>query len=179
MGPAKAIRNCFRTDEGRPNRASRSEFWWFHLFITIVSIPLGYLAVLLDGFFFGSGSFSLSFFLEVAPDFPPANKIAFSFGIAGFLFFLPILLLWLRAAGRRLHDCDRSGWWLWLIPVSIITAFAVFTGLLPTGAFGWLSTLVLPLPIISCAVSPIVTMLLWPSSPGTNRYGPPPSEVTP
>ena len=178
MGPAQAIRTCFRNGEDRPKRASRSEFWWFSLFLMIVSVPLGFLAVFLDGFFFGSPALSFSFHFSVAPDSPPESKIKFSLGIAGFLLFLPVVLLWLRAARRRLHDCDRSGWWMGLIPLSIIAALIVFIGILPIGAFGGFSSIMLPLPIISCAVSIIMAMLLWPSYPGSNSYGPNPLEVT-
>ncbi|HMS96526.1 MAG TPA: DUF805 domain-containing protein [Tabrizicola sp.] len=178
MGPTKAILSCLKTGAANAERASRSEFWWFTLFLALISFPLIALAALLDGALFGTEAFSFSMSLSVTPDSPPANKLSIHFGTIGTLAVLPSLLLWFRAAARRLHDCDRSGFWLWLIPVGVITAIAVFMGVLPTQTFGWLSPLLLPLPILCCAFMVIIVMLAWPSTSGPNQYGPPPSQVT-
>ncbi|MCV9998976.1 DUF805 domain-containing protein [Pararhizobium sp. YC-54] len=70
-------------------RASRSEFWWFALFNVIVAIA----ATIVDATI-GIELFSIA---------------------AG----LALLLPGLGVAVRRLHDTDRTGWWV-LIALTII-----------------------------------------------------------
>ncbi|MDE7125980.1 MAG: DUF805 domain-containing protein [Muribaculaceae bacterium] len=69
-------------------RSSRSEYWWYVLFMIIVGIiagtPLGLMS--------SPGSFV-------------SNSVE---SIIGLIFLLPGLGI----AVRRLHDTDRSGWWL-------------------------------------------------------------------
>ncbi|WP_343653118.1 DUF805 domain-containing protein [Stenotrophomonas sp.] len=75
-------------------RASRSEFWWFQLFILIVSIP-SYILSFIAGY---TGSQSLAL-------------VSTGLGLVmGLVFLLPCLAV----SVRRLHDTDRSGWWLLL-----------------------------------------------------------------
>jgi uncharacterized membrane protein YhaH (DUF805 family) len=63
--------------------ASRSEYWWFFLFLVVTSWALGLVSDALV-----------------------------------YIFNLAMLLPSLAAGVRRLHDTNRSGWWLlmWLIP---------------------------------------------------------------
>ena len=77
-------------------RAPRSEYWWWYLFVIIVSIVLG----VIDGMVFGSGQ-----------------------SILGAIFSLGILLPFIAVSARRLHDIDRSGWWMLiaLIPMALMT----------------------------------------------------------
>lgn len=75
-------------------RASRSEFWWFQLFIMIVSIPL-YLLSFYAGYSGSRGLAMVSTGLSV---------------VMWLVFALPCI----AATIRRLHDTDRSGWWLLL-----------------------------------------------------------------
>jgi uncharacterized membrane protein YhaH (DUF805 family) len=85
-----AIKTCFSKYVGFSGRASRSEYWWFFLFqIIVLAVAAG-----LDSAIFGTLGL-------------------FYFGVA-LVFFLPSL----AAAVRRMHDGDRSGWFLllYLIP---------------------------------------------------------------
>ncbi|WP_447905640.1 DUF805 domain-containing protein [Stenotrophomonas sepilia] len=75
-------------------RAGRSEFWWFQLFIMIISIPL-YLLSFYAGY---SGSQGLALVVT---------------GL-GVVMWLAFVLPSIAATIRRLHDTDRSGWWLLL-----------------------------------------------------------------
>ena len=81
-------------------RASRKEFWMFILINFIISI------VLTMG--------------EVAMGGP---------GIVGMIYSLLVLLPAIGVSIRRMHDTNRSGWWIltWLIPILGI-AFMVFFG---------------------------------------------------
>lgn len=109
MGFATAIKTCFRKYFDFRGRASRPEYWFFVLFIVLmfmVGILLG---------------------LVLTSSLSPSNQLGIAAGIwLGLTFFGSLIPLW-AAAVRRLHDSDRSGWWLLLsfIPtVNII--FLVF-----------------------------------------------------
>ena len=71
-------------------RARRSEYWFFILFAAIFAIPIA----LIDAFLTG-----------------------------GVLYMVYALGLWipsLAVAVRRLHDTDRSGWWLLIALVPLV-----------------------------------------------------------
>jgi uncharacterized membrane protein YhaH (DUF805 family) len=80
-------------------RAGRAEFWWYFLASFIISAILGILAQT-------SGIF---------------NVISGIYGLA-------VLIPGLAVAVRRLHDTNRSGWWLLigLIPIVGIIVLIVF-----------------------------------------------------
>ena len=64
------------------------------------------------------------------------------------LYSLAVLIPTLAVTVRRLHDIDRTGWW-------------IFINLIPL-----IGTIVL------------LVFALTPGTPGTNQYGPNPKEVT-
>jgi uncharacterized membrane protein YhaH (DUF805 family) len=80
-------------------RARRTEYWMFTLFNAIIEIVLGFVDRAL-----GFGSFSSN----------TSGGVAFSasVGLLGGLYALAVLLPSLGVSVRRLHDTDRSGWWL-------------------------------------------------------------------
>ena len=75
-------------------RAPRAEYWWFYLFQLLVGVGLAVMAV-------GIG---------LSED--AANGLT---GVLGLALALPTLAV----TARRLHDVDRSGWWMF-IPMTII-----------------------------------------------------------
>lgn len=81
-------------------RARRREYWSFFLFSVIVSAVLGFIDELLGLKLPGTEGFGDN-------------------GVLGGLFSLVTLVPSITVAVRRLHDTDRSGWWLWL-PVGVI-----------------------------------------------------------
>ena len=91
-----AISTCFNKYVTFSGRASRSEYWFFFLFMLIVEI----VAAIVDAIVFGIDSDS-SFFAPLA--------------------YLVLFLPGFAAQFRRLHDTGRSGWWtgiFWLgLPV--------------------------------------------------------------
>ena len=90
------------------SRSSRSEFWYFYLFTTI----LGFIGLQIDRLL------NLEILgLQLAQEVIILGPI---YIFLYFLFFIPSLSLYIR----RLHDINRSGWWLLiaLIPfIGIIT----------------------------------------------------------
>lgn len=79
-------------------RAQRSEYWWFALFSFGTSVILSFI----DGILFGFGSGGQSV------------------GVLSGLFSLAVLLPSIGVAVRRLHDLDKSGWWLLLIFIPLL-----------------------------------------------------------
>jgi uncharacterized membrane protein YhaH (DUF805 family) len=132
-------------------RAARPEYWWFYLGLTIVSIPVTIL-----------------------------DRAVGDIGVVSIAYNLALLLPWLGVTVRRLHDTDRSGWWLLLffLPFFLAGFFAAFSARLdgadsgPFSSMGALMILVI-IPLIILAVLLLVFMVL-PGTRGPNRYGPDP-----
>lgn len=95
----KAVFSKYATFEGR---ARRSEYWWFVLFNLIVSIILTILA--------------------------PGHGGGMGGGLLSMVWSLATLLPSLAVGARRLHDIDRSGWWLLIgfIPLIGLIVLIVF-----------------------------------------------------
>lgn len=81
-------------------RAPRSEYWWWFLFVLLVSLVLAFVDVILFG----------------------------DLQVLGTLFGLAVLLPGLAVSVRRLHDIDKSGWWVLIafVPVIGVIALLVF-----------------------------------------------------
>lgn len=94
-------------------RARRQEYWWFTLFNIIAYL----IASMLDGML---GTYNL----EVG--------IGFVSGV----YTLFILLPSLGVSVRRLHDTDRSGWWILLAFVPIIGPLVILVFMLLDGNQG-------------------------------------------
>ena len=110
-------------------RARRTEYWMFTLFNVIILVVLGFVDNAL-----GFGSFTGS---------SGGGSLAFSanLGLLGALYSLAVLLPSLAVAVRRLHDTNRSGWWLLigLIPFLggiVLLVFMVLEGTRGPNAHG-------------------------------------------
>jgi uncharacterized membrane protein YhaH (DUF805 family) len=99
-------------------RAGLKEYWMFVLFNIIISFVLGVIEGMLG-----------------------------TFGVLGFLYSLAIFLPGLGVSIRRLHDTDRSGWF-------------VLIGLIPI--LGWIA---------------IIILMALPGTEGNNKYGSVPQSV--
>ena len=89
-----SVKICFSKYVDFKGRAPRSEFWWFYLFGLICV----FVAALFDSFF--------------VDNINAAGPVEI---IANLVFALPSLAV----TARRLHDVNRSGWWM-LITLTII-----------------------------------------------------------
>jgi uncharacterized membrane protein YhaH (DUF805 family) len=99
-------------------RARRREYWFFVLFVVIISIVL----TIVDRI---TGTYSA----------------AYGTGLLGGLFTLAVLIPSLAVGARRLHDTGRSGWWLLigLIPfvgAIVLIVFFVIDSQPGTNAYG-------------------------------------------
>ena len=126
-----AIRICLKEKYASfSGRASRSEFWFFQLFLFLLTVVA---QIILTIFFF-------LHFASAAASARDANDAAFAtvdsmfegagffilFGIAA-LFMLALALPTMAVATRRLHDTGRSGWWLLLPVVPYLGCIALLT----------------------------------------------------
>ena len=102
-----AIKNAFIKCFDFKSRSSRSEFWYFYLFTTI----LGFIGIQIDRLF------SLEILgLQLTQNINEVAILGPSYIFLYFLFFIPSLSLYIR----RLHDIDRSGWWLLIIIIPFV-----------------------------------------------------------
>lgn len=110
MSFPEAIKTCLRKYAVFGGRASRSEFWWFALaYYAFFLLILPLLVVM------GRGSTS-----DQAPSDSAVETAAYF--VVGLAFYVGLLLPYVSAAVRRLHDTDRSGWWWFIvfIPFGVI-----------------------------------------------------------
>ena len=124
MGFGKAVSTCLSKYGTFSGRASRSEFWWFYRFTTIVSgIP-----IVLGGIFCGvSGGSSAD-----GSAGGVSLLIAVLLYIVGFLASLAFLIPSIAVGCRRLHDRGTSGWLqlLLLVPCAniVLLIFWILAG---------------------------------------------------
>jgi uncharacterized membrane protein YhaH (DUF805 family) len=105
-------------------RSRRKEYWFFVLFVVVISTVLTSVDGLIGAYDRSTGV-----------------------GLLSAIFSLAILIPSISVSVRRLHDIDRTGWW-------------VLIGLVPL--IGWIVLLVFH---------------VQDSTPGTNRYGPNPKST--
>lgn len=148
-GFLEAVSVCFRKFVTFSGRASRSEYWFFTLFAALA----GFVTALADIAIFGASD-----------TVSPLNSI-----VSLIMFFPGLAVSW-----RRLHDTNRSGWWiggLWLaMLVTGIGAGLVMNGApegqdAMIGIFGVLGIAVLIYSII------LLVFFCSKGDPGPNRFG--------
>ena len=97
-------------------RASRSEFWWFELFLVIAYVIIAVLLAVLGAVLGDSGQIIGS--------------------LLYFVFALGVLLPALGVTIRRLHDVDKSGWWIFISVVPIIGPILLIIWYCTKGSLG-------------------------------------------
>jgi len=102
IGPEEAVRRGIDGYVKFDGRATRPEFWWWVLAVLIVDIVVGVIDAIIG------------------------------INILGFLVGLALLLPNIAVSIRRLHDTNRSGWWLLLaltfIGIIVLIIFYVQEG---------------------------------------------------
>lgn len=131
-------------------RAPRAEYWWFYLATIVVQIPLS----IID---------------EAVGEWSPLSS----------LFSLAILLPTIAVSVRRLHDIDRTGWWLaaFFLPFVVVGIWAAVAivpylpGTPPEPSGSFLVAMIAG--IIAFCVLGIVMLvfLVTQGTQGPNRFG--------
>jgi len=141
-------------------RAPRAEFWWFFLALVIAFIVAGIVESILG----------------------INHMIMFAYGPLRALLWLATIVPCLAVGVRRLHDTNRTGWWIVLPIVPYCLAFVLGGAAMMGGAAmgsgvgvmagAGLASIFLLIGAI-CAILVLVFYCL-PGTPGDNRYGPNP-----
>jgi uncharacterized membrane protein YhaH (DUF805 family) len=113
VGFGDAVKEAFSHGFVYRGRASRSAYWWFVLFQAIVWIALDVLFIIPAGMHNTPAIFAVLFIV---------------LGLVGIYLFLVGLALLVR----RLHDIDRTGWWvlIGLVPFGgiVLLIFSLLEG---------------------------------------------------
>lgn len=168
MDPVEAVKTCLKKFFDFKGRARRSEYWWFVLFVMIVSSVFNYGGLLVP-------------FLSYV----------------GMLCSLLLLIPQFAAMTRRLHDTGRSGWWvaiLAILYVVVLVSMAILVAPYGTQLFettdsmvqaemmadAFQSNPVVATVMTGCSILGLVFMIitfiftLLDSKWGENKYGPSP-----
>jgi uncharacterized membrane protein YhaH (DUF805 family) len=132
VGFTEAIQSGFQNYVKFDGRADRAAYWWWVLFTIIVST----VANVIDR--------AIGSTIVTTP--AAAGVSGTTFGVVATIASLVLFLPSLGLLVRRLHDTDRSGWWVLITVIPII---------------GWIV---------------LLFFLLQPGSLGPNRYGTPPRD---
>lgn len=106
-----AVRTCLSKYVDFNGRALRSEYWYFVLFLLLTNLVAG----IIDAMLFGGGGDTQ---------------------VVSALWSLAMLLPSLGAAARRLHDLDKSGWWLLIGLIPILGALVLIYWFIQPGTAG-------------------------------------------
>ena len=101
----QAIQSCFKNYFNVDSRSSRSEYWYWFLFVLVFSIIVDFLDATIAG----------TSWLNYTEVWGPLTII----------FNIVIFLPGIAVGVRRLHDVNRSGWWL-LISFTVIGIIPLF-----------------------------------------------------
>ncbi|MDB5663834.1 DUF805 domain-containing protein [Cypionkella sp.] len=119
MNFVEAVKSAYANYANFSGRSQRSAYWWFTLF----NVAVGLVIALLEG----GGSYS-------------AGGGSMQFAVVGGLFstiwMLVNLLPGLALAVRRLHDVDKSGWWLFIALIPLVGAIILLVWFCTRGTVG-------------------------------------------
>jgi len=119
VGFGDAVSLFFKNYANFQGRSSRGAFWWWFLASFIIGLVLGFI----DGMIMaGQSSYSSS-------SMPPI-------GILGGLFSLATLIPNIALGIRRLHDTDKSGWWLLIALIPLVGAIVLLVFYATSGTRG-------------------------------------------
>ena len=141
-------------------RARRKEYWMYTLLIIIASV----ICLVLDNML------GLNKIFGGSPGTPAASQM----GVLRLILTLGTFIPSLAVSVRRLHDTNRTGWWLLVFLVPYALGIALLAYGAATGQFGLLAIAgILSLIGFILAIVLLVFMCL-PGTSGANDYGPDP-----
>ena len=132
-------------------RASRAEYWWFWLAYMLLNVILQVL-------------------MRISP----------IFGLLGLL-YLGLIIPMLAVGVRRLHDTERTGWWLlapiapYAIGIALVFSNGITSGANPLSLFTFGPAMIFMLIGFVLAVVVFIFTVL-PGTKGPNRFGPDPHD---
>lgn len=137
MNPFNYYTEAFKKYAVFNGRASRAEFWWFILFNNFICFVLFWINVVVSASAVREGASSLN------------NLLRYGLNFLTILYIMGTIIPSLAVEVRRLHDTNRSGWWILISFIPIVGGIILFV------------------------------FLVQDSQPGNNKYGPNPKELKP
>ena len=119
MNFVEAVKSGYANYVNFSGRSQRSAYWWWTLFQVVVALVIALLE--------GGGSFSRG---------DGAMQFAVVGGIFSTIWTLVNLLPGIAVSVRRMHDVDRSGWWLLIAFVPLIGAIVLLVWFCSRGTSG-------------------------------------------
>ena len=132
-------------------RAPRAEYWWYTLAVIVAAIVVNMVEAALG-----------------------MSAVAATYGPLSLMLLLGLLVPGLAVTARRLHDTNRSGWWMLIAlgPYAVtiaLTVMAVGSGsMMALGSAGLVGILALVGALV------LLVFMVLPGNPGDNRFGPSP-----
>lgn len=133
-------------------RASRPEYWWYSLALIVASIVVSIIESILG-----------------------IDNMVGPYGPLSLILMLGLLVPGVAVTVRRLHDTDRSGWWILVavIPYLIVGIMAGMAG--ASGSMAALGSAGMASILAFVGLVVLLIFMVLPGTPGDNRYGPPPT----
>jgi uncharacterized membrane protein YhaH (DUF805 family) len=149
-------------------RSRRMEYWMFQLFLLLVYVALMVLMMILGGGALMSGGDPTAVMA--------AGGAALIVGGLYMLFALAMFIPSLAVSVRRLHDTNRSGWWI-LAPLSgyviMLIGTVMAAGSPDNPGIGGILAMIGMIAVIGLGLTLLVFMFLE-GTRGPNKYGPDP-----
>ncbi|MDH7974809.1 DUF805 domain-containing protein [Sphingomonas sp. AR_OL41] len=152
-------------------RSRRKEYWMYFLFIIIALVVM----LILDSVLGLGGRTTVGPGETLTPGGTRASYgFATSAGVLTTLLLLGTFIPSLAVGVRRLHDANRSGWWILspLVPYALGAASMLMA--IPTGQFALMGIGFL---LVLVSFGGAIMLLVWfclPGTTGDNDYGPDP-----
>lgn len=151
-------------------RSRRMEYWMFQLFMFLVYLTVVILMMMVGGSALMSGD---------PTAIATAGGAAMILGLIYLVFALAMFIPSLAVTVRRLHDTNRSGWWI-LAPIIPYILMVIGAGMMASspdnpGLGGVLSMIGL-VGVLGLGITLFVFMVLD-GTKGPNRFGPDPKGV--
>jgi len=152
-------------------RSRRKEYWMWTLFQVLL-----YVAIMVVMMMVGGGAAAMGDPNAASAAGGAAIAVLAVYGLLVLAFFIPSIAVTVR----RLHDTNRSGWWV-LAPVIPYAVMALaMGGALASGTEGGIAaaglvSLVAIVAVIGLGITLLVFMCLD-GTPGPNRFGPDPKQ---
>jgi uncharacterized membrane protein YhaH (DUF805 family) len=124
MNFVEAVKSVYRNYVNFSGRARRSEYWWFFLFAIIAATVV---AIIESALGLGSGSMTSG---------GGTFEASYSGGPLSIIWTLGSILPSIAVGIRRLHDTDRSGWWVLIALIPLIGAIVLIVWMATKGTAG-------------------------------------------
>ena len=133
-------------------RAPRAEYWWYTLAVIVAAIVIG----IVEGILGLDGT--------VGP-----------YGLLSLVFMLALLVPGLAVTARRLHDTNRSGWWMLIavVPYALMAVLGIMAAT-SGSAMGALAVVGLFSIVALIGAIALLVFMVLPGTRGPNKYGPDP-----